>query len=596
MKTYDQRARDIRTKLLSAKRRRKAVIGVVSMCCCLALIAGIGLIPKDTPVYKGPPEVVLQAQGYDPLISKLSVLLENHKDINLGIPENEPTATPGGVGPTDRYEEITDNQVQGVTEADLIKRSDKHIYYLRGNTLTAYSIDKENSKALGSYDVGSELGEDYRVYSADTRMYLSMDCKTVVILTSCYQKQECQRYVYLLSLDVTDPEHPQVSGSRFITGDYNTSRMVEGELYVISRLYVKDDADFEDKSTFLPGYGTKTGITYLPMENIHIPEEPTDAMYTMVTKLDAASMEVKNSVALLSSTGSVYMSKENIYLTRGYSHRIDEDSKYTIGSMTEITRLDASLNNKGTFCVRGSVKDQYSLDEYDGCLRVVTGISETVMEEYSDGQNASVSLVGSTTNAGLYCIDLRNHSIRAKVECFAPEGERVRSVRFDGNAAYVCTSIVLQDPVFFFDLSDLDNIRYKDTGTIDGYSMSLVDFAEGFLMGIGYGDNFDILKIEMYREGATSVESHCAYERLMCGFSGDYKSYYIDRENQLIGMGIWDYVGDTDGRYILLHFDGYQFVTLLEVARSGALENVRAVYIDGYFYLFDNEFRVEKVN
>lgn len=608
MKTYDERTKDILSKVAVAKRRRRTITTVVALCCCIILITGILLIPQKQPESK---EKIAYTLSYDPLIKELSALIGPKKDYLDGSPEvmlpesapNSPEVdvAPDPVGPSeDSYEEVTDNQVQGVTEADIIKRSDKHIYYLRGNLLTAYSIEGKESKELGSYEIGSELSDDYRVYDYDTEMYLSQDCRTVTILTGCYYKPEQQRYQYLLSLDVAAPESIKVNSSCFLKGEYNTSRLVDNDLYVISRLYLDYDVDFEDNSTFLPGYGTPENMTYLPMEDICIPEEPTLAMYTVVTKLKNTSLKVDDSIALLSYTGVVYMSSENIYLVRGFTDSQTTYNLLTNTAMSEITRLNYDsdhLRNKGSFQVEGRIENQYWLDEYKGYLRVVTTIDNrdsVIMDDPYSG-TSSIGSRGSVTNASLYCIELRNHTIRGKVEQFAPDGESVRSVRFDGDSAYVCTSIALHDPVFFFDLSDMDNIRYKDTGTIDGYSMSLVDFSDDFLMGIGYGDSFGTLKIEMYREGATAVESHCAYEYEDCWFSGEYKSYYIDRKNQLIGMGLYSYTHSSD-RYILLHFDGYQLVKLLEVELAGDPENMRAVYIDGYLYLFGNGFRVEAVD
>ena len=151
------------------------------------------------------------------------------------------------------------------------------------------------------------------------------------------------------------------------------------------------------------------------------------------------------------------------------------------------------------------------------------------------------------------------------------------------------------DPVFFFDLSDLDHITYKDTGTIDGYSMSLIDFTDGFLMGIGYGESFNTLKIEIYREGDNSVESHCKYEKNNVLFSSEYKSYYIDRENRMIGLGLTMYGTGATSVYTLLHFDGYELTELIQVPMEGNNAAKRAVYIDGYLYVFGDTFTVEKV-
>ena len=430
-------------------------------------------------------------------------------------------------------------------------------------------------------------------------MYLSRDCKTITLMNSCYHYPTEQRYLYILSLDVTNPENIKVNGSCFLTGNYTTSRLVDDTLYIISSLYVSNNANLEEESTFLPGYGTPEDMNYLPMKDIHIPKEPTAAMYSVVTQLNNRSLGVQDSIAMLSYAGEGYMSQNNIYLTRNFTDSKDTESTIFRQDMTEITRLQLNgtgLSAKGSIQLEGSVLNQYSLDEYDGILRVVTTTDRQTgrMQTLEYGDYTYFNIEERAINASLYCIDLTDHRICAKVENFAPKGESVQSVRFDGTSAYVCTSIQLQDPVFFFDLSDLDNIRWKDTGTIDGFSMSLVDFADGFLMGIGYGDSFSTLKIEMYREGATTVESHCAYEQEDCWFASDYKSYYIDRNNQLIGLAIQS-CDDYNYRYILLHFDGYELVKLLDVPVSGDLYTMRSVYIDGYLYILGDQLQVVAV-
>ena len=78
-------------------------------------------------------------------------------------------------------------------------------------------------------------------------------------------------------------------------------------------------------------------------------------------------------------------------------------------------------------------------------------------------------------------------------------------------------------------------------------------------------------------------------------FSTDYKAYYIDRANQLIGFGVTtsDYEAGEGSRYILLHFDGYALHDLVDIPLSGPNGNKRGVYIDGYLYaLASNDFQV----
>ncbi|MBE6923878.1 MAG: hypothetical protein E7466_01390 [Ruminococcaceae bacterium] len=620
MKSYDERTKDILSKAAAKKKRRKMITGMVSLCCCMVLLTGLLLLPNGrTPpritdatrptVEKN--EIAVQVNPYTPLINAISPLLKGSSndllvEDSIGMPEgptdsSPPTAAPDGSngganGPT--YEEITDNQVEGVTEADLIKRSDKHIFYLRTGRLTAYSIEGLNSRELGSYEIGSELTEEYVLFHYNDEMYLSTDCRTVTIITNAESQTTLKNYLYVVSLDVTNPENITLQGSCFLTGSYRTSRLTDNGLYLVSAMYVPYKADWEDKATFLPGYGTLEGMTYLPMEDICIPNEPHSAMYTIVSQLDSKTLDVVDTTALLSYAGEVYMSRENIYLSRSYSDVSDNGSGAIYQNMTEVTRLrldKASIVNCGSFCVAGSLQNQYSMDEYQGILRLVTTTSTSPITQMGE----TITISRRVRNASLYCIDLTDHSIRAKVESFAPEGESVRSVRFDGDTAYVCTSIQLQDPVFFFDLSDLDNIRWKDTGTIDGFSMSLVDFAPGYLMGIGYGNSLSDLKIEMYREGQTTVESHCVYEYSDCYFSTDYKSYYIDRNHQFVGLAVETFTNRCSSYYLLLHFDGTRFVELVSVPLEEyarlPLNNVRAVYIDGFLYVLSGLFQVVPV-
>ena len=113
----------------------------------------------------------------------------------------------------------------------------------------------------------------------------------------------------------------------------------------------------------------------------------------------------------------------------------------------------------------------------------------------------------------------------------------------------------------------------------------------------GVGDGFGTLKIEIYEESATGVVSVCKYELENVSYSEQYKSYYIDRENRLIGLGV-SYWGkseaDSYNGYVVLHFDGFALREVLKEKLSGTNEGKRGLLIDGYFYLFGmNDFAVK---
>ena len=241
------------------------------------------------------------------------------------------------------------------------------------------------------------------------------------------------------------------------------------------------------------------------------------------------------------------------------------------------------------------------MDEYNGIFRVVTGTTRTTQQEINLntkdplGNTAAPNGFASSTaarvvqSANLTCFKVGTWKQVAQVEQFAPVGETVESVRFDGDYAYVCTAVVitLTDPVFFFDMTDLDNITYKDTGTIEGYSSSLIQLKDGYLLGIGFDDARN-LKVEIYEETEDGVVSVCQYVKCTA-FASDYKAYYIDRENNLFGI-------PTGDGYILLQFDGYQLHELTVAKNDGILENVRGVVIDEYLYVFSGAtFDVKKI-
>ena len=185
----------------------------------------------------------------------------------------------------------------------------------------------------------------------------------------------------------------------------------------------------------------------------------------------------------------------------------------------------------------------------------------------------------------------------AEIRDFAPENEEAMSVRFDGDAAYVCTAevITMSDPVYFFDLSDYSNVTYTDTGVIAGFSTSLIQLGDGYLLGIGV-DGKNNVKIEVYEERDGQVISVDTYV-IFGEYSTEYKSYFIDREKNLFGIPVLLYEkspGYYSPRtaYLLFCFNGNELVLLEDVemynGRTVDIGSVRAFMADNYLYITDD--------
>ena len=603
-------------------RRKRIVTTLVASAACLALtLTSLWLfLPYDTT----PPSIAHHEKNeYYAVIEKLNELkkeptkYDNNFDMIVDEVEDlflagsalkndavmEDAAVPGANAPVDEavrgdgatgstYEEVTDNQVEGITEADRIKRSSTHIYYLDGNNLKIFNIAGLDSELVGSvYLEQSTYYNNLRQWE----FYLSADCKTATVMTR-YQNAKKQTCVGVISVDVSDPANPAIKNKLEITGNYLSSRVTDGKILLMTQFVMnRSEMDFDKEETFLPQINGES----IPAACIILPEEANVARYTVVMQLDENTLEIEGQTASLSYSEDVYVSNDHIFLTHVYADT-QEDGEYVVrNSMTEITALSykESFEKKGTVVVRGYVKDQWSMDEYEGILRVVTTTNATkALAKYAHNYISADILITATgdSNASLYCIDLKDFQVVASVEDFAPPREEVRSVRFDKTTAYVCTAIEISDPVYFFDLSDLNNITYKETGNIDGFSSSLVNMGNGYLLGIGQ-ENWGTFKAEVYRETETGVEGFCKYTLDNVTYCQDYKSYYIDRENQLVGLSInfySNYKGITE-TYVLLHFNGYELEELLLTELPGENENKRGVYIDGFMYLFgENAFKV----
>ena len=532
-------------------------------------------------------------------------------DMAPGAPENNMAGVPdGGTG---EYVESTDNQVEGVIESDLMKMTDKYIFRLgyridKGENgkyssvitvLRVYSIDKEDTALVSEIDIPTFEDESSSGYDLH-EMYLSTDCDTITILKEYRSSEYSQTRLGVIALDVSDVTSITERSKVSIDGSLNTSRLVDDKLILITDYSVaKSRVDYDLPETFVPTVDSGDGREAIGMDDVIYPEEISSTQYTVVTMMDSENLEIFGTKALLNFTSDVYVSKNHLFLSREYTEKNGNESR----RMSDIAVLDYTgeeLLDKGIITARGWTEDQYSFDEKDGYLRVVTSTNDTV--ERNDEGNIGLTIKNS---ASLYIFDLKDNSLAYKVEDFAPQGESVSAVRFEGDACYVCTAVVVNftDPVFFFDLSDYEHITYTDTGIIDGYSDSLINYGEGQLLGIGR-ENWQYSKVEVYEEIGDQVMG--VYKFKFEGtYSTDYKSYLVNREENLFGFGVSYYneynedtkVYKTYNCYILISFDDTEMT--VEKFKIDALqpEYTRAAYIDGYLYITTPlEIVVEKIN
>ena len=542
------------------------------------------------------------------------------KDAAPGGDMNNGDMAPGGAmneaTGNGSYVENTDNQVAGVIESDLMKMTDRYIFRLgfrsdvdyRTGILRVYSIEKEDSRLVAEYEIPKFENEYFKDYD-DGEMFLSSDGNTVTIIKNYTDEKTNLGKVGIISLDVSDVNSITLKGRVSIDGSINTSRMVDGRLLLVSEfVFNRSKVDYNDPTTFVPTIDSGNGEEPIEFEDIIYPEEITTTRYSVVALLDAGNLELIGANALLNFTNEVYISENNVYITREYNSNNEGGGRVNSANLTDVAVLNysgESLEKRGVITVRGWVEDQYSFDEHDGYLRVVTSTLENSYVPYD--QEGMLSEWVTRENVSLYIYDLTDNSLAYSLEDFAIEGEEATAVRFDGDMVYVCTAVVVTftDPVYFIDLSDYENIDSADTGIIEGYSDHLINLGEGFLLGIGR-ENWSYSKVEIYEQQGDKVVSVDVL-KFEGEYSTDYKSYLVNREENLFGFSsyffyeIEDYPSEKDyykDCYVLTRFNGYELsYTVIDIdGISQGPDTVRAAYVDGYLYITTPlGFKVERI-
>lgn len=654
MKNTQQRTESINNKVAGKLRARKAWITAVSLVCVFAIAITVCSVPiiggSDVPNINA-----YKSDAYYPLISKINgyyykptpktsifAMAFNaigkfffsfgatapapmpDMDGNMATSPDaaEHPTTPGSTevsNPSSNYEETTLNQVNGVIEGDLLKRSNKNVFYLKKSTavsnptwiyqdyyapikasyysLDIYDINKGDTALITTYEI---LAKDETSFGGSVmEMYLSNDASTVTIISDCrYNKQG---FTCVITLNVSNLENITEVGRTYISGGYLSSRKVGGKLLVVTNFNC-GRVNYDDKSSFVPSCGDTTQ-DYIAMDDIYLPQDVSSCTYTILAEMDEQTQQVTSKCALFSYAQDINVSKDYIFVLRTKTCAIDstqyydgEKSGVTVHSVTDIVALKYAngFEQVANFCVEGYVKDRYSLDEKDGILRIVTTPRKTIYS-FADDVIITPDLAEANVNSpSLYCIDIATQQVAGKKENFAPVGEEVKSVRFNGDVAYVCTAIRNTDPVFAFDLSNLNDIKVKDTGTIPGFSISLLTFGDK-LLGIGQGENWGSLKIEAYEQTDSAVKSAGAFEMQYCEYSSEYKAHFVDAEHQLVGLQLRNYniastspSGAYSYPYLLLRYndEAKSFETVAMFDFSQDVNDVRAFYCDNGVYVF----------
>lgn len=495
------------------KRRYNKVYPIASLAVMFAILMTI-FMPNITlsPINEVQYEEVSQTgdlpkvDNFENLYAMLEKRVEKEKNIILdSVTTNQSTSADSAVlnEAATSAEDFskTNVQVEGVDEADIVKTDGNFIYYLTNSALTI--TDVNNVKLVSKVEFDNKEFEPQEIFLKDNKIVIigitnhETEEKNIAN-TECYYPTN-ETYTVAKIYNIDDRENPKLERTVEIEGYYLSSRMIGDNVYLISNKYIyaylcKDYKQSQlDEEEFKPQYiDTATGeeIKSIGFDCIYYIPEFEDTNYLNIAAFNITNNEPANITSYLGGGSQVYSSATNLYITRT-KYNYDDGSEIN----TEIYKFnlkDATCTFSKTGKVPGSVLNQFSMDEKDGYFRIATTDSTSWNSE-------------SNTN-NLYVLN-ENLEIVGKVEGLAP-GERIYSVRFMGNRAYMVT-FVQTDPLFVIDLSDPTNPTVLGELKIPGYSKYLHPYDETHLIGFGentklvnygYGDQVvtDGMKIALF--------------------------------------------------------------------------------------------------
>lgn len=488
----------------------------------------------------------------------------------------------------------TNEQVKGVDEADIVKTDGKYIYIysLKKNEISIVKAGKDAKKVSAIKMDGKGYYYNNEMFVQNGRLIFmtretdeTENAKSGIMEDRIYLGGKCDTAAMIY--DVTNPENPQKLYECKQSGEYNTSRLIGNTLYLISTYYVDAYGIKKDKyETYVPSVVTDDVDGPVSADSICISEVVSSPVYTVICGYNTQNGKLLGTQSVLGGTYTVYCSTENIIT-----------ASYTNGDAVKITRYainDGDIKFKAETEIKGTLLNQFSIDEHNGYFRFVTTENNGV--ETRDGKVVTYT-IRNVNSLRVLDGDLKEVG---SIENIAPD-ERVYSVRFMGDTAYFVTFRQV-DPLFSVDLKDPKNPKIIGALKIPGFSNFLFPFGEGKLLGIGQDADektgrtggiklslFDISNPADVTESAKTVLEYRNSDALY-----NHKASLVDTKRSLVGLPIW---WEGKMQYNLYSYKNGGFETVVEFKIEQISDFIRGLYIGEEFYIVtDSVVLVHNIN
>lgn len=389
----------------------------------------------------------------------------------------------------------TNTQVNGVDEADVIKNDGSYIYYLHSNILTIFDAMGEIPKVISEieisnhsqsfndiYVVGDTLvlnGTRYEYLNKDGVIIDPYESNSDGTANKIIDPYTNKNFTVFMIYNINDRSKPVYERTVEVEGYTISTRVIGTNLYFVTNKWIpsiiyKEARDFEILPMYKDTLVSEEHILIEPADINYFPES-TDSQYMLAGAFDITKKEAVIPQAYLGSGSTIYMNTNSLYISKVTYHYENSiamaDTNIAVptpvsGLKTEIYRFqieDTQMNFIGVAEIPGSIINQYSMDEYNGILRVASG--------------------ENSTGNGITTIDIQTMKKIGEISGLAVN-ENIYAVRFMGDIGYMVTYRQV-DPLFVFDLSNPQNPKKTGELKIPGFSQYLHPVGDKYLVGFG---------------------------------------------------------------------------------------------------------------
>ena len=532
----------------------------------------------------------------------------------------ESAVTPTSVG-ADNFT-TTNVQVVGVDEMDTIKTDGRFIYQTRYNVelnreevviIQAWPVDEVQAvltfPAIADNECYLDETKEFCINESIQGLYVDNDSLIVISNRSVYTN-----YAYVQAsgdapgetasslpwfedwqndtlVRVYAKENNFALVDEYVFEGYMIgTRKINENLFVITSKFISIEAQ-----TLLPRYSLNDEVTTTEYSNITYLRDTDPYGFTSLYGINLTTKQVDDAHLLNSSSSTIYVSASNIYLldqryfnTPRMAFFLDQgvDVEEPVSRVTRFA-LDGNtitLASAGEFI--GTPLNQFSLDEYQGYLRITT------TEGWGDDTNNRLIVMNE------------NLTVVASLDNLGKPRERLQSTRFIGDRAYLVT-FEMTDPFYVIDLSNPLNPVILGELEITGFSSYLQPLADNHILGIGFeaDDQGQTLgmKLAIYNvaDPANPIEESKAlllYEDFGWNFASvtyNHKDLLLDQSKSIIGFPFssYDYSNNAytfNTGYMVYSFEDFILSQEAFIQHSNTTDMMnemqKGLFLDDYLY------------